>query len=274
VTLTATVTGVANADPPGGPVTFTDGAGPLCTGVTLSAAGLATCSLSDLAAGSYYFTASYSGDANYTGQSASVTGYGVGLAPTSAVVSQSVPSPVVGEPLQVTATISAGTSTVTTGSVQWLVDGSADGSAVPVSQAGTATLGLSGLAAGSHTVTADYSDTANTFADSSQSDTVVVGQAATGTTASVTASALTATVTATPPGGGTPTGTVTFEVGGNQVGTAALSSGVATLAYASTGAETVSASYGGDADYQPSSASTATANPVITATVSSASTCT
>jgi hypothetical protein len=109
-----------------------------------------------------------------------------------------------------------------------------------------------------------------TYQASSQQTGIVIGQAATATTVAVTSAQLSATVAAVAPGAGTPTGTVTFAVNGKTVGTASLRlAGTATLAYASNGAETASASYGGDDNFSGSSGSTATKNPVISATVSS-----
>jgi hypothetical protein len=270
VTLTASVAGVAGVAPPGGTVTFAGtGVPSSCSAVDLSG-GQAACSLGDLATGSYDFAASYSGDTNYTaGSPATVTGYSVDLAATSVGIAQSVPAPVYGQPLSVTATVTSGTSPANGGSVQWQLNAAPDGSPVQVSSAGTAGLDLSGLAAGSYTVFAGYSGT-TVYAASSSSGTVVIGPAATGTGVSVTSSELTATISATPPGAGTPTGSVAFAVNGTPVGTAPLSGGVASLAYTSSGAETVSAAYGGSTNFQPSSGSTATANPKITATVSSA----
>jgi len=66
--------------------------------------------------------------------------------------------------------------------VQWLVDGSDDGSPVPVNGNGIASLGpVSGLGTGSHTVEADFSD-AGVYAASSQQITLDVGQATPGAT--------------------------------------------------------------------------------------------
>jgi len=62
VTLTASITSLAST--PTGTVTFLDGATPIGTG-TLSASGVATLTLSTLAAGSHSITASYAGDANF-----------------------------------------------------------------------------------------------------------------------------------------------------------------------------------------------------------------
>src|SRR5205814_9569667 len=72
---------------------------------------------------------------------------------------------------------------------------------------------------------------------------------------------LTATVTAVAPAAGTPTGTVTFFEGATNLGSAALdASGQATLNIASlaVGGHNLSASYGGDANFNSSSSATLT----------------
>jgi hypothetical protein len=66
---------------------------------------------------------------------------------------------------------------------------------------------------------------------------------------------LTATVSANPPGSGIPTGTVTFTDGGGSLGTAALDgTGRASLSTSTllAGPHTLSAVYGGDGNYVPS----------------------
>jgi hypothetical protein len=68
--------------------------------------------------------------------------------------------------------------------------------------------------------------------------------------------AITLTATSTS-GAGTPTGTVTFMDGTTALGTSILSSGVATFTTSSlaVGAHTITASYGGDPNFLPSSSS-------------------
>ena len=70
VTLTATITGATGSTTtPSGTVTFLDGTTTLGTGTLAS--GVATLATSTLAAGSHSITASYSGDANFTGSTSS-----------------------------------------------------------------------------------------------------------------------------------------------------------------------------------------------------------
>jgi len=66
-----------------------------------------------------------------------------------------------------------------------------------------------------------------------------------------------ATVVATAPGSGTPTGPVSFFDGSSLMGTASLSNGVATLSTSSLPVNNhrVTASYGGDSNFTPSTSS-------------------
>lgn len=125
--------------------------------------------------------------------------------------------------------------------------------------------------AGSCTATANQAG-GNGYATADPvTQTFPIAQAHTKTTVRVTARQLSATVTSLSSGTGAPSGTVSFTVAGRTVGTASLNgSGVATLTHASHGRETVAAIYSGSRDFTASSASTATRNPTITATLHSA----
>jgi hypothetical protein len=109
-----------------------------------------------------------------------------------------------------------------------------------------------------------------------------------GTTTTVTSSlnpsvfgqsiTFTATVSPAPPGSGTPTGSVNFLDGGSQIGTGTLGSGQTTFSTSAlaVGSHTITASYGGDTNFNGSSGSL-TGNPqvvnsVVTATQAIAST--
>jgi hypothetical protein len=272
VGLSATVVPIAGGPAPTGSVTFlVNGTAPSgCTNVGLSGQ-TASCAVGTLPAGGYPLEATYSGDDNYVQASDSITGYTVSKLTPSIQVTQSVPAPVWGQAVSFTATVTVNAAPVTSGTVQWSVGGTAVGGPVSVAPDGTASLGpLTDLAVGSDEVTATYSGTGQ-VATGSETDNVVVGPASTTTTIAVTSRRLTATVTAVAPGAGQPSGVVTFAVNGTTVGTSKLSGqGVAVLSFRSSGAETASASYGGDADFMGSSASTSTKNPVISAKVTSA----
>ena len=70
----------------------------------------------------------------------------------------------------------------------------------------------------------------------------------------------TATVSVVAPGSGTPTGTVTFYDGTTSLGTGTLSGGIATFSTSSlsAGSHTITASYGGDGTFNPSTSSAIT----------------
>jgi Bacterial Ig-like domain (group 3)/FG-GAP-like repeat len=134
----------------------------------------------------------------------------------------------------------------------------------------SATLSVTSLGAGAHTITAQYSGDADYATDTSAGVAVTVSQA-TSTTA-VTSSAnpsfagqsvtLTASVASSGP---TPTGNIIFTSGSTTLGTVALSGGSAaytTTSLTSAGTQTITATYSGDANTQ---ASSATINQVINA---------
>jgi len=134
---------------------------------------------------------------------------------------------------------------------------------------GTATLTAAALPVGSNTVTAAYGGATN-FAASTGSATQTV--TATNTTTALAASpnpslsgqTVTLTATVTSPNG-TPTGTVTFSSGSTSLGSANLTNGTAILATAAlpVGSNTLTAAYGGAANFGTSSGST---TQIVTAT--------
>jgi hypothetical protein len=138
---------------------------------------------------------------------------------------------------------------------------------------GVATFETAALAVGNHTVTAVYSGD-DSF-NGSTSAVLTQGVQKADTTATVTSapnpSALnepvtfTATVTPVAPGAGTRTGVVTFKEGATVLGTGTVdASGQATLTTASLGAgsHTITAIYGGDANFNTSTGTTAAAQIV------------
>ncbi len=287
VTLVADLSAHGSAPTPTGTVTFTvDGSTPAgCVDVAV-AAGSASCAAGTLAAGAHTLEASYAGNGSYRAQSDSLVDYEVAKLTSAVAVTSDVAAPVWGQGVSFVAHVTAGGTPATAGTVQWSVGGTPVGTPVALSVDGAAALGpLSDLLVGSEQVTAVYSGTDQNAAASGQAD-LVVAKAATATTLSVGAQSLSATVTAVAPGAGQPSGTVAFAVNGAPVGDASLSAaGVATLAFASSGGESVSAVYGGSDTFTASSASASTptvppppsapparsiVNPTIAARLSSA----
>jgi hypothetical protein len=268
VTITATVTGVTGGGTPAGTVAFkADGttiAG--CASVAL-VSGAATCATTSLTAGSHPLAAVYAGNADYaTASGSAAASYAVGKIGTATSVTSSAPTTVFGQAVSFTATVSPSVS----GTVQWVVDGAAAGSPVSLS-GGQATFGpIANLAVGLHDVQAQFTGS-DTLSSSAGDITFVVGKAATTTAVSTNGLQLSAVVAAVTPGAGAPSGSVTFTVGSKTVGTVPVGAGgLATLADTLSGAQTVAAIYSGDGSFTGSSGATATRNPSIHATVTSA----
>jgi hypothetical protein len=127
----------------------------------------------------------------------------------------------------------------------------------------SAALSVTTLAAGTHTLTVQYSGDANYPADTSAAIALTVNQAA--STVAATSSAnpsfagqsitLTAKVTSAGP---TPTGNVTFTSGSTTLGSVALSGGSPSYtasSFTTVGTQTITVSYAGDANTQASSTS-------------------
>ncbi len=262
VTFTATVTAVApGAGTPTGLVEFrADGsiiAG--CAAVALSA-GTATCSTAALAAGGHPVAAAYGGSASFQSSETSLTQTVNKAATTTGLAAAPSPS-VVGQAVTLTATVSsAATGVGTPSGTVTFKDGAAVLGTADLSGAGVATLPVSTLAAGGHSLTAEYGAT-EAFLGSTGSTETTVAQAATTTVLAATPSptrladpvTLTATVAAVAPGAGTPAGTITFRDGGTLLGTAALDgAGVATLSgltQLALGGHGLTADYGGSASF-------------------------
>ncbi len=270
VTFTATVKG-SGSSAPTGVVTFKDGSTTLGTGNLSS--GKAMFSTTTLAIGGHSITAAYGGDSNNLGSTSSIlteTITAVGGAPTTTAVISSQNPAAYGTPVTFTATVTtasgAPVNTVT------FNDGSTPlgFSALTASGAnsGTASFITPSLTAGTHLITGLYSgDTTNASSTSTPALSQVISKAATTSalaanpTSMSSGGSVTLTATITPASGTNPTGTVTFNDGTTVLGTASLNSGgVATLAttkITSPGSHSLSASYGGDANYLSSNSGVA-----------------
>jgi hypothetical protein len=186
---------------------------------------------------------------------------------TTALTSSANPS-VFGQAVTFTAAVSSAGGTPT-GNVTFRSDGSPLGSPVGLT-GGLATLQISALPSGTHTVTADYGGDAN-LAPSTGSLTQTVNKAPTTTalTSSINPSrsgqavTFTATVASA---GATATGTVTFANDANTLGTVSLASGQATLTTSAlaVGDHTITATYTGDTNLLASDTTlTQTTNPPL-----------
>ena len=183
----------------------------------------------------------------------------------TSLVSSVNPS-VFGQPVDFTATVNP---VPDGGSVSFKIDGSAFGAPVLVNTTtGVATLpAVTSLAAGSHSVVAAYLGNGDFKASTSPTLTQVVNKDSTTTLLSSSlnpsnfgqAVSFTAKVVANPPGSGTPGGSVTFTADGVQIGPIMGLVGGQTTSVAVTslapGSHLITASYSGDANFLPSSAS-------------------
>jgi hypothetical protein len=137
---------------------------------------------------------------------------------------------------------------------------------------GSATFTTSGLAAGSHSLSAVYGGSANFAASTSAAVTQTVNLANTTTSLSSTPNpstvgqtvTLTATVRPVAPGTGVPGGTVSFKDGATTLGSATLVNGSATFNTSAlvAGSHSLTAVYGGSATFAGSTSA------VVTQTVS------
>ena len=184
ITFTATVSntagaGVSTATPTGSVQFSVDGA-PFGAAVAISGAGAAATATSAATAtltvsGSpHTVKALYTNaDGNFSGSSGGL-GQTVNPAPTATTVTSSLNPSIYGQSVTFTATVTnaagAGISTVTpTGSVQFMDGASLLGTSQALSGPGTATLTTSALAAGTHPITAVYTNVDGNFKGSTSS---------------------------------------------------------------------------------------------------------
>jgi hypothetical protein len=244
---------VATVAPPKatGTVQFLDGGTVL--GVGTLAGGTASFSTSTLAQGAHSITVVYSGDANDAGSTSAVLAQTVNAKTVTTTVVTATPNPsIVGGAVTLVATVSPATAT---GTVQFL-----DGTTVLSTgtlAGGTVSFSSSTLTQGTHSITAVYSgDAGDVGSTSSAIQQTVKASTTTSLTSSANPNTLGGSVTFTAmvvPGAAT--GTVQFTVynSGNQMSNvpATVTGGVATWTTTnlSSGSNTVTAVYSGDANY-------------------------
>ncbi len=261
VTFTATVTpGIGGTLVPTGTVTFLDGTTILGTGTLTN--GVATFTTSTLTIGNHSITARYQGDTNFAAStSAAITQTVTAFTSVTTLVSSPNPS-AVNQAVTLTATVTVtGTTQAPTGMVTFLDGTTVLGSSVLSN--GTATLMVTSLTAGTHSLTARYGGDTNFGASTSAVITQTVNK--TNTTTLLTSMpnppragqplTLTATITPATTGLLGPTGTVTFMDGTTVLGTGTLTNGVATFTVStlSAGPHSFSANYSGDTNFNASS---------------------
>ena len=280
VTITATIQFTSTGSPTG-TVSFYDGSTSIGSGTVANSAAQLT--ISGFQLGTHVITATYSGDSNFAGGTSAAVSQVVNAAPTTTTVTSLDNPGTVGYNVRfmvgTTATFGGGPA----GSVT-LYDGTTVvgvGTLPGTVNNNSVEIVVSGLTAGSHSMTAKYSGSTYYATSTSSPLSEVMNLPATTTTLSAGTNpaafgqtvALVATVQ--PPGSGSATGTVTFLDGASTLGTITVSNNLAQLNVSSlgVGSHTLTAKYSGDANFagSTSSAVTETINQAATTTVVSSS---
>ena len=234
VTFTATVSSTAGAPPNGELITFKNGSSVL--GTAALSGGSAALTTSSLPAGTDTITATYAGDANFSGSTSPGLRQAVNnttKSTTSTTLSSSLNPSIYGQSITFKATVTTTGSIAPTGSVNFTWSGYSIGTAT-LNASGIATLTKSNLNVYTYPLTAVYSGDANNAGSTSAILNQVVKQttsAATLTSSpnpSTQGQAVTFTAKITSPTV-VPTGPVTFKIGNTVLGTAQLSAGKATF---------------------------------------------
>ncbi len=262
VSFTASVSGEGGV--PSGTVTFFEGASVLAS-VALDSAGQAVFATSSLAVGSHSVTAVYGGDGVYATSSSTPLTQVVSKAASSTGLVSSLNPSGAGASVTFTATVSAVApgSGVPTGSVEFF-DGETSLGTRPVDSSGQAGLSTDELSVGSHDVTAVYSGSTSFEVSTSSVLVQVVNPSPLVATETALVSSVNPSVfgqsvmfTASVSGeGGVPSGMVTFFDGVTQIGAGVLdASGQASVSTSvlAVGSHQVTAVYGGDTTFNPSS---------------------
>ena len=160
---------------PTGTITLLEGMDPIGTG-TLNAAGQATIRIVPPVAGTNSIVALYSGDGNYTFSESRAYQQVVNPAPSTTAVKASTGTATAGQPITLTATVARQHGVTPTGTVTFL-NGKQRLGASALNASGQATLRVSSLGVGRHTITAVYGGDATFAASSSTVATVVINPA-------------------------------------------------------------------------------------------------
>lgn len=259
VTFTVTVSGDSIA--PTGSVVLYDTNTPLAT--ASPNAGVATFTLTSLAVGSHRMQASYAGDGHSLASNSNTLYQVVNQSQTSTALSSSNNDATFSNPVNLVAAVTSVSAGTPTGSVTFL-DGTTALGNITLDAHGTATLPISTLAVGSHSITAIYNGDTDNAGSTSASLQQTIEQITTAVTLSSSANPsnsgtsihLVATVSPAQTASSVPlTGNVTFFDGATALGTVTTSSSAAALDISSLSVATHSlkATYNGATDYATSS---------------------
>jgi hypothetical protein len=266
ITFTSKVT--SGVGTPNGSVSFKNGAATL--GTVSLASGTATFTTSSLSAGSHSITAVYTGTADFASSTSKAVTETVKKAATRTALASSLNPSSFGQSVTFSASVSPQFGGTVTGTIIFK-DGDTTLGSRTVS-GGKASLTLSNLHAGNHSITAIYDGSTDFLNSTSATVTQVVHKANTKTALtsspnpSTSGQAVTFTATITANFTGRPTGTVTFRdnTTATVLGTGAVnSSGHAsfTTSKLTVGTHAVKADYGGDTNFN--SSTSATHNQVV-----------
>jgi large repetitive protein len=263
VTFAALVVGTSGI--PTGSVTFLDGGVRLGT-VNLNGTGAASFSTPSLSVGTHHITVSYSGDANSIASTSPTLNQIVVASSTATTVVTSNPDVSFGTAVTFSASVTGSGSVTPTGTIS-IQDGTATLGTLTLDIHGAASLTISTLSVGSHSIRAVYGGDANNGTSSSAAVQETIEQIATTTAVTSNASTapagssiqLTATITPASSVPSSPiTGTVTFMDGATTLGAATVSGGIVTITLNSlaVGQHSILAIYGGSSIYAGSISTT------------------
>jgi hypothetical protein len=272
VSFTVQVTGV-NSVAPTGTISLMDGATNLAS-TNLDASGNAIFNLATLGGGTHSLTANYAGDQNYAASVSPNLAEVINLAATASSISSDFNPVSFSTSFPVTAAVTGSNAGVPTGTVT-LLDGPSTLTSAALDASGKATFRLGGfqeagfgMGAGTHNFTVNYSGDQNfaasvspvlqeviTKATSSEALTVNPNPAVLGSTVTVF-------VGLTPSAGGVP-GLMSFLDGSTVIGSVNADANgffTFTLSTLGPGPHSISATYPGDANRNPSTSSTVSLN--------------
>ena len=255
---TLAFTATVSPAPAGGSVQFFDGAVPLSGAVVLNN-GSASISTTDLGLGAHTITAHYTGDNLHSASVSPALAVSVikGNASISLILMAGANPSLAGDSLTFTAQVAP---TTATGSITFFDGDTQISGDIPLAR-GSASLSISTLAVGPHSITAHYSGDARFGAaisavflqivNSPKANPSVVVVLTAGTNPSTFGDSLTLAANVGP---ATATGTVIFLDNGSPIsGSIALNGGTASFSTAAlgAGAHSITAQYSGDANLNP-----------------------
>jgi len=257
VTFTVTVSSPSGGTPTG-VVFLRDGGRDLVSGNFF---GTITFRTSKLSLGLHVMTAFYQGDSNF-GPSTSAPVNQYVLPATNTVLTSSLNPSTYGQPVILTAVVTAGGGPPPDGETVTFLDGTKVLGTGKLS-GGSVSFSTSAMRVGNDSITAVYGGDANLAGSRSNTVKQVVGKATTKTTLassqnpSNSGQSVTFTASVAPQFSSTVTGTLTFYDGTTALKTAALSGGVAkfTTSTLASGKHSITATYNGSTNFIGSSAS-------------------